>query len=76
MAAVLTRSAALGSIRPDDKLTPANARDIADTLASGLLSEGRRRVSQAEELLARIVAKRLVKHLEPAGFVVMKRLPD
>ena len=61
---------------PDDKLAPVAARDIADALATGLLSERRSRVHRADELLARIVAKRLVKHLERAGFVVMKRLPD
>ena len=30
----------------------------------------------ADEIMAEIVAKRLVEHLERAGFVVMKRPPD
>ena len=35
--------------------------------------QGRRRVHNADEIMAEIVAKRLVEHLERAGFVVMKR---
>jgi hypothetical protein len=33
----------------------------------------RKRVHNADEMMAEIVAKRLVQHLERAGFVVMKR---
>jgi hypothetical protein len=36
---------------------------------------GRKRVHNADEIMAEIVAKRLVEHLERAGFVVMKRAP-
>jgi hypothetical protein len=35
----------------------------------------RKRVQNADELMSAIVAKRLVEHLERAGFVVMKRVP-
>jgi hypothetical protein len=35
--------------------------------------QGRKRVHNADEIMAEIVAKRLVEHLERAGFVVMKR---
>jgi ribosomal protein S19E (S16A) len=40
-----------------------------------LLFEGRRRIHHADELVTRMVARRLVKHLERAGFVVMKKPP-
>jgi hypothetical protein len=33
-------------------------------------------VHNADEIMAEIVAKRLVEHLERAGFVVMKRPAD
>ena len=36
---------------------------------------GRTRVHNADEIMAEIVAKRLVEHLERSGFVVMKRPP-
>jgi hypothetical protein len=52
---------------PDaDKLTPADP-------SYALRFQGRKRVQNADEIMAEIVAKRLVEHLEPAGFVVMKR---
>src|SRR5271166_272597 len=35
--------------------------------------QGRKRVHNADEIMAEIVAKRLVEHLERAGFVIMKR---
>ena len=60
---------------PTEKLTPADPSDLAAALAFALRFQGRKRVHNADELLAKIVAKRLVEHLERAGFVVMKRLP-
>ena len=56
-----------------DLLTPADPQDLADTLAFALRFQGRKRVHNADEIMAEIVAKRLVEHLERAGFVVMKR---
>jgi len=60
---------------PPDKLTPADPRDLADALAFALRYQGRKRVHNADEIMAEIVAKRLVEHLERAGFVVMQRAP-
>jgi hypothetical protein len=57
---------------PDEKLTPADARDLADAIAFSLRFEGRKRVHQADEYMA---AERVVRHLERAGFVVLKRPP-
>ena len=42
---------------------------------SRLRFEGRKRVNDAGEFMAAIVAKRLVRYLERSGFVVMKRPP-
>ena len=59
---------------PDvDKLTPADPSDLASALAFALRFHGRKRVHNADELMAEIVARRLIEHLERAGFVVMKR---
>jgi hypothetical protein len=55
---------------PDaDKLTPADPSDLANALAFALGFRGRKRVHNADE----IMAERLVEHLERSGFVVMKR---
>jgi hypothetical protein len=59
----------------DDKLTPADPKDLADTVAFALRFEGRKRVHQADEYMAAIAAQRIVRHLERAGFVVMKKPP-
>ncbi len=58
-----------------DNLMPADPRDLADALAFALRFQGRKRIHNADEIMAEIVAKRLVEHLERAGFVVMKRAP-
>jgi hypothetical protein len=56
-------------------LRPATAEEIVESLAFGLRYEGRRRVRDADELIARNTAARLVRLLEQSGFVLMKR-PD
>ena len=58
---------------PPDRLMPADPRDLAQALAFALRYQGRKRVHNADEIMSEIVAKRLVEHLERAGFVVMKR---
>jgi hypothetical protein len=61
---------------PDtDKLSPADPSDLTAALAFALRYQGRKRVHNADEIMAEIVAKRLVEHLERTGFVVMKRPP-
>jgi hypothetical protein len=60
---------------PPDRLTPADPNDLADAVAFALRFDGRRRKNDAAEFMADIVAKRLVRHLERTGFVVMKRPP-
>jgi hypothetical protein len=49
--------------------------DLADSIAFALQFEGRKRKHDADSFMARIVADRLVRHLERAGYVVMKRPP-
>jgi hypothetical protein len=56
-------------------LRPATPDEIATTLAFALQFEGRKRVHQADDAMARIAAERLVRHLERSGFVVMKGPP-
>jgi len=60
----------------DAKLTPADPRDLAGAVAFALRFEGRKRVHTADEYMAAIAAERVVRHLERAGFVVMKRPPE
>jgi hypothetical protein len=58
-----------------EHLTPADPQDLASALAFALRFQGRKRVHNADEFIADIVAKRLVEHLERSGFVVMKKPP-
>ena len=60
---------------PAADLTPASPEDLASALAFALRFHGRRRTHDADEIMAEIVAKRLVEHLERAGFALMKRSP-
>jgi hypothetical protein len=59
-----------------DILTPADPTDLAAALAFALRYQGRKRVHNADEMMAEIVAKRIIEHLDRAGFVIMKRLAD
>ncbi len=54
---------------------PAAPDDLAEALAFALRFDGRKRKHDAAEIMAAIVAKRLVEHLERSGFVVMKKPP-
>ena len=54
-------------------LRPATAEEIIDSLAFALRYEGRKRVAHADDLMARITADRLVRHLQDSGFVLMKQ---
>ena len=56
-----------------DPLTPADPSELVDAIAFALRFAGRKRVHSADEIMAGIVARRLVEHLERAGFVIMKR---
>ena len=58
-----------------DRLTPALPQDIADVLAFALRFDGRKRKSDAAEMMARIVAERLVRHLTRCGFLILKKPP-
>jgi hypothetical protein len=52
-------------------LRPATPDEIA--LSFALRYQGRKRVNHADDMMARITADRLVKHLTASGFVLMKR---
>jgi len=59
-----------------DRLTLAAPDDLADALPFALRFDRLTRKHDAGEIMAAIVAKRLVEHLERSGFVVMKRPPS
>jgi hypothetical protein len=60
---------------PDCKLTPAEPDDLADSLSFALRHEGRKSQHDSDKLNADIVAQRLVRHLDRARYVVMKKPP-
>ena len=49
--------------------------NLAAALAFALRFDSRRRNHEAAEIMARIVAHRLVDHLAQSGFVVMRKPP-
>ena len=57
------------------QLRPASPDEIAESLSFALRYEGRKRVHQTDDAMARITPDRLVRHLERSGFVLMKRHP-
>ncbi len=59
----------------DLALTPADAADVADTLAFALRYQRGKRTDTAGEMMARITAEHLVEHLRQCGYVVLKRPP-
>jgi hypothetical protein len=61
--------------RADENLTPADPGDLADAIAFALRYSGRKRVHPADDYMAKIAAERIVRHLEHARFVVMRRPP-
>ncbi len=63
------------AMSPPEPLSPAAPEEIADAIAFALRYSGRKRVNITSEMMAAIVAKRLVEHLARSGFVVMKRPP-
>jgi hypothetical protein len=56
-------------------LRPADPIEVADALAYALRYDGKRRVYHADDAMARITAERLFRHLEQAGFVLMREAP-
>lgn len=59
----------------DDKLTPADPSDLADSVAFALLFSGKKRVHDSDKLMAAIAAKHIVAHLDRCGFVISKKPP-
>ena len=58
-----------------DDLTPARAEDLRASIAFALTRDGRLAKAQSAELMASIVAERLIARLERDGFVIMQRTP-
>jgi hypothetical protein len=57
----------------DDSLTPATRGDVETCLSLALTSGRSYARSQAAEVTAKVVAERLVAHLEASGFVIMRK---
>jgi hypothetical protein len=53
-------------------LRPASADEIVAALSFALQYEGRKRVHDTADAMARITAERLVRHLQQSSFVIMK----
>jgi hypothetical protein len=55
-----------------DPIRPAIEDELIESLAFALRYEGRKRVHHADDMMARITAERLVRHLRGCGFVLLK----
>ena len=53
----------------------AKPEDVAQAIEFSLQFSGRKRMHDASGMMARIVAERLVEHLEMSGFVVLRKPP-
>ena len=60
---------------PDPKLPLDDPNDLSDTISFALRFEGKKRYHDFDRFAADIVADRLVRHLDRAGYVVMKKPP-
>jgi hypothetical protein len=58
-----------------DRLTPADPKEVAFALSFALKTSGRRRIPGAREIMADIVAERLVEALRQSNFVIMRGPP-
>jgi hypothetical protein len=58
-----------------EQLRPATREDVEWALSYALRYNGRKRTHDADEMMARIAAKRLADHLEACGLVVMQKPP-
>lgn len=58
---------------PDPAPTnPIPEDELIESLAFALRYEGRKRVHHADDMMARITAERLVRHLKGSGFTIVK----
>jgi len=56
-------------------LRPTDPADVAGALAYALRYDGNRRVHHADDVMARITAEYLIRHLVQAGFILMREPP-
>jgi hypothetical protein len=67
----------LGSCMPETpSLRSASSDEVAETLSIRLRYDRRKCVYHADEMMSRITADRIVRHLTETGFVVMKSPPS
>jgi hypothetical protein len=59
----------------DDKLTPADPSDLAHSISFALRVEGRKRFHWGDEFMANPTVNHIVRYLERAGYVVLKKQP-
>jgi hypothetical protein len=59
----------------DEKLTRADPRDFEIAIGMTLSEGARKRLRGEVEVMARVVAERIVQSLERSGFVIMRKPP-
>jgi len=68
----LSDTADLSSNPIAPKLKPADTSEVADALSRAVLHDQRRLVHDADLIIGRVTAARLVEYLRGAGFVIVK----
>ena len=54
---------------------PADSVELIDTHSYALRYDGKKRVHHADHIMARVTAEYLIRHLEQAGFVLLRKAP-
>jgi hypothetical protein len=67
--------ACLSSSALEDKLMPADSSDLAQSISFALRFDGRKRFHRGDEFMANLTADHIVRYLEKAGYVIMKKPP-
>ena len=57
----------------NEKLSPATREEVISSLSFALRFDGRKRVHQSDDFMARIAAEHLADYLVRSGFVISKR---
>ena len=65
----------LSAMQDEAHLTPADPDDLRQALAFALTFDGRKQFRPSGEMMAKITADHLARHLERCGFVVLKQAP-
>ena len=72
---IRSHESAYVSAMPDEPETPSDRDALIQTVAHGLLFQGRKRIHHADQLAAHLAAEKVVEHLMLCGYRLTKGPP-